>query len=170
MRQAFQLAIDRDAINEVAGGGIFEPAQQPFPPASPYHSDKFPVTKRDVAKARALLKQAGFDRVKAEVMFGKMCIRDSLKSGQVDTTGQAIDSEWVPVDMAAVAELIGAPISPVDALGNTHNADKISNPDNLKFSEKLRTLFVGEDSGGHVNNFLWAYNVDTCLLYTSRCV
>ena len=94
-----------------------------------------------------------------------MCIRDRyqlhLKSGQVDTTGQAIDSEWVPVDMAAVAELIGAPISPVDALGNTHNADKISNPDNLKFSEKLRTLFVGEDSGGHVNNFLWAYNVDT---------
>jgi len=84
-----------------------------------------------------------------------------MKAGQVDSTGQAIDSEWVPVDMAAVAELVGAPISPVDALGNTHNADKISNPDNLKFSEKLRTLFVGEDSGGHVNNFLWAYNVDT---------
>ncbi|MBB1191859.1 ABC transporter substrate-binding protein, partial [Klebsiella pneumoniae] len=48
VRQAFQLAIDRNAINEVAGGGIFEPAQQPFPPASPYHSDKFPVTKLDV--------------------------------------------------------------------------------------------------------------------------
>lgn len=87
-----------------------------------------------------------------------------LKAGQVDTNGQAIDSEWVPVDMAAVAELVGAPISPVDELGNTHNADKISNPDNLKFSEKLRTLFVGEDSGGHVNNFLWAYNVDTKVL------
>jgi len=84
-----------------------------------------------------------------------------MKAGQVDTNGQAIDSEWVPVDMAAVAELVGAPISPVDELGNTHNADKISNPDNLKFSEKLRTLFVGEDSGGHVNNFLWSYNVDT---------
>ncbi len=87
-----------------------------------------------------------------------------MKAGQVDTNGQTIDSEWVPVDMAAVAELVGAPISPVDALGNTHNADKISNPDNLKFSEKLRTLFVGEDSGGHVNNFLWAYNVDTKVL------
>ncbi|MDH5204861.1 MAG: alkaline phosphatase, partial [Hylemonella sp.] len=22
-------------------------------------------------------------------------------------------------------------------------------------------LFIGEDSGGHVNNFLWAYHVDT---------
>ncbi|WEX92171.1 DUF839 domain-containing protein [Achromobacter spanius] len=84
-----------------------------------------------------------------------------LQAGQVDTDGGAIDSEWVPVDMAAVTELIGKPLATPDALGNTHNADFVSNPDNLKFSEKLRTLFVGEDSGGHVNNFLWAYNVDT---------
>ena len=49
----------------------------------------------------------------------------------------------------------------VDALGNGANADKIANPDNLKYSEAMRTLFIGEDSGNHVNNFLWAYNVDT---------
>ncbi len=29
------------------------------------------------------------------------------------------------------------------------------------FSEKMRTLFIGEDSGMHVSNFIWAYNVDT---------
>jgi hypothetical protein len=39
--------------------------------------------------------------------------------------------------------------------------DKVANVDNLKFSEKLRTLFIGEDSGQHVNNFVWAYNVDS---------
>jgi hypothetical protein len=39
--------------------------------------------------------------------------------------------------------------------------DKIANPDNLKYSEGLRTLFIGEDSGTHINNFLWAYSVDT---------
>ncbi|ENK8796109.1 alkaline phosphatase, partial [Acinetobacter baumannii] len=39
--------------------------------------------------------------------------------------------------------------------------EQIASPDNLKFSEKLRTLFIGEDSGNHLNNFLWAYNVDT---------
>jgi secreted PhoX family phosphatase len=49
----------------------------------------------------------------------------------------------------------------VDSLGNTANPDKIASPDNLKFSETLRTLFIGEDSGNHTNNFLWAYNVDT---------
>jgi hypothetical protein len=72
-----------------------------------------------------------------------------------------IDSEWVPVDMSAPAALVGEDLATADALGNTANVDKIASPDNLKFSEKLRTLFIGEDSGQHVNNFLWAYNIDT---------
>jgi secreted PhoX family phosphatase len=85
----------------------------------------------------------------------------NLKAGQRDTSGAAINSEWVPVDMAAPAALVGEDLSPADALGNTASASKIANPDNVKFSEKLRTLFIGEDSSMHVNNFLWAYNVDT---------
>jgi secreted PhoX family phosphatase len=85
----------------------------------------------------------------------------NLKAGQRDTSGTAINSEWVPVDMAAPAALVGEDLATPDALGNTANAGKIANPDNVKFSEKLRTLFIGEDSSMHVNNFLWAYNVDT---------
>ncbi|MBV0881255.1 DUF839 domain-containing protein [Noviherbaspirillum sp. L7-7A] len=82
----------------------------------------------------------------------------NLKGGVKDTSGAAINSEWMPVDLKAL--LAGQDI-PADALGNTANPDKVANPDNLKFSEKLRTLFIGEDSSQHVNNFLWAYNVDT---------
>lgn len=82
----------------------------------------------------------------------------NLSGGQSDTGGIAIASEWVPVKTRML--LVGEDIA-ADALGNLANPDKIANPDNLKFSEKLRTLFVGEDSGYHVNNFLWAYNVDT---------
>jgi len=85
----------------------------------------------------------------------------NLKGGQSDDTGAAINSEWVPVDMAAVPALVGEDLATPDALGNLANPDKIANPDNIKFSEKLRTLFIGEDSGLHVNNFLWAYNVDS---------
>jgi len=70
VRQAFELALDRQAINEVVGEGIFPPAQQPFPTASPFFSDKFPVKTRDVAKAKALLKAAGFERVKIELIAG----------------------------------------------------------------------------------------------------
>jgi len=85
----------------------------------------------------------------------------NLKGGQTALDGSAIDSEWVPVDMAAPAALVGEDLATPDALGNTANQDKLASPDNLKFSEKLRTLFIGEDSGMHVNNFLWAYQVDT---------
>ena len=82
----------------------------------------------------------------------------NLKGGQKDTASAAINSEWMPVDTKAL--LAGEDIT-ADALGNTANPNNIANPDNLKFSEKMRTLFIGEDSGQHVNNFLWAYHIDT---------
>lgn len=85
----------------------------------------------------------------------------NLRGGQVDDTGRAIESDWVPVDMGTISELIGEDLSAPDAIGNLANAEKIANPDNIKYSENLRTLFIGEDSAMHVNNFLWAYNIDT---------
>ncbi|MFL9925880.1 DUF839 domain-containing protein [Herbaspirillum lusitanum] len=85
----------------------------------------------------------------------------NLRGGQRDIAGAAIVSEWVPVDMAPPAALVGQDLKTPDVLGNLAHQDRIANPDNIKFSEKLRTLFIGEDSGMHVNNFLWAYNVDT---------
>ena len=86
----------------------------------------------------------------------------TLTSGQNDHLGAAIGSDWVPVHSRML--FVGEDLSVPDALGNAANPDKVANPDNLKYSEKLRTLFIGEDSGQHVNNFLWAYNVDTQLL------
>lgn len=81
-----------------------------------------------------------------------------LTGGLKDQSGQKIASEWMPKNTKAL--ITGEDIAS-DELGNTANPNKIANPDNLKFSEKLRTLFIGEDSGQHVNNFLWAYNIDT---------
>jgi secreted PhoX family phosphatase len=82
----------------------------------------------------------------------------TLTGGQKDTSGDAMNSEWVPVHTKAL--LAGKDI-PADELGNLADPNMVANPDNLKFSETLRTLFIGEDSATHVNNFLWAYNVDT---------
>ncbi|MBE2261153.1 MAG: DUF839 domain-containing protein [Burkholderiaceae bacterium] len=85
----------------------------------------------------------------------------NLKGGLKDDKGAAIASDWMPADVKA---LIVGEDTAADALGNTANPNKMANPDNLKFSEKMRTLFIGEDSSQHVNNFLWAYNVDTKVL------
>jgi secreted PhoX family phosphatase len=84
----------------------------------------------------------------------------SMVGGQADMSGNAINSEWVGTAMFVPPALLGEDIKP-DALGNTANPDKVANPDNIFFSDKMRTLFIGEDSGTHVNNFVWAYNVDT---------
>ena len=108
----------------------------------------------------------GSGDVKVEGPYSGAVYVQNLKGGQKDSSGAAIDSQWVPVDMSPVLALIaedlgGGKFKQQDSLGNFANADKIATPDNLKFSEKLRTLFIGEDSNTHVNNFLWAYNVDT---------
>ncbi len=83
-----------------------------------------------------------------------------LKAGIKDTQGNAINSDWVAINMYVEPKLLGKPIT-ADAFGNTADVNTIANTDNVFFSEKMRTLFVGEDSGSHVSNFIWAYNVDT---------
>ena len=84
-----------------------------------------------------------------------------LASGQVDSTGAVINSSWAAKQSHML--IMGVDTS-MDNLGNTADPNKIASPDNLKYSETLRTLFIGEDSGNHLNNFLWAYNVDTTQL------
>jgi peptide/nickel transport system substrate-binding protein len=59
VRQALDLSIDREAINQVVFNGEFTPGNQWVSPAHPYYQKAFPVPKRDVAKAKALLKEAG---------------------------------------------------------------------------------------------------------------
>ncbi len=106
----------------------------------------------------------GSTEIKVQVPKAGAVYVSNLQGGQNDLSGTAINSDWVAVNMAAPVALVGEDLATPDALGNTAHADKIANPDNLKFSEKLRTLFIGEDSGMHINNFLWTYNVDTQVL------
>ena len=59
VRQALDLSIDREAINQVVFNGEFKPGNQWVSPDHPYYQKAFPIRPRDVAKAKALLKQAG---------------------------------------------------------------------------------------------------------------
>ncbi|WP_114572265.1 PhoX family protein [Exiguobacterium flavidum] len=70
-----------------------------------------------------------------------------------------INSHYVPLHMKAL--VIGQDYSKPDAYGNTADPNKVANPDNLSYSEALNTLFIGEDSALHTNNFVWSYNVKT---------
>jgi peptide/nickel transport system substrate-binding protein len=59
VRQALELAIDRTALNQVVFNGEFVAGNQWVSPENPYYQKAFPVPQRDVAKAKALLKEAG---------------------------------------------------------------------------------------------------------------
>jgi peptide/nickel transport system substrate-binding protein len=59
VRQALDLSIDREAINQVVFNGEFTPGNQWISPEHPYYQKAFPIPKRDIAKAKALLKESG---------------------------------------------------------------------------------------------------------------
>jgi len=59
VREAFELAIDRDAINQVVYGGAYTPTAQPVPPSNPYHIRDFRPEPRNIARAQQLLREAG---------------------------------------------------------------------------------------------------------------
>lgn len=100
------------------------------------------------------------DHVRLPRLNAGATYRIALADGQADTGGRPIDSAWVGAAMSVPPGLLGVD-QDADALGNTADPDRVANPDNLFFSPKMRTLFIGEDSGTHVNNFVWAFNVDS---------
>lgn len=83
-----------------------------------------------------------------------------LGGKQSDTQGKHIDSEWVAYEMRAMLTGARKPFWQKEAPLDKCDSERIANPDNIKYSEAMRTLFIGEDSGNHLNNFVWAYGVD----------
>jgi len=59
VREAFDLSLDRDAIVQVAMDGEAMPGNQWVAPTNAWYAKNVPVPKRDLVRAKALLKEAG---------------------------------------------------------------------------------------------------------------
>ena len=59
VRKALELSLDREAINQVVFNGEFVPGNQWISPQNSYYQKSLPIPKRDVNKAKALIKEAG---------------------------------------------------------------------------------------------------------------
>ncbi len=59
VREAFELSIDREALNQVVWDGLYTPGCTPIPPISVFADKSRKCPGRDVAKARRLLAEAG---------------------------------------------------------------------------------------------------------------
>jgi peptide/nickel transport system substrate-binding protein len=68
VREAFDLALDRSAINEIVFNGQYTPTNQWLAPDDPYYAQNVPISARNVARARELLSASGASRVSIELM------------------------------------------------------------------------------------------------------
>ena len=69
-----------------------------------------------------------------------------------------VNDDMVATNMYAV---VTGEMIEEDADGNECHLDKISNPDNVAMMPNSNILAIGEDTGKHVNNIVWAYDVNT---------
>ncbi|CAN5782326.1 ABC transporter substrate-binding protein [soil metagenome] len=68
VREAFDLSIDRNVINDVVFNGQFVVGNQAVPPSSPWYVPDYPIQERNVERAKELLAEAGVERVPLELM------------------------------------------------------------------------------------------------------
>lgn len=105
LREAFELSLDREAINRTAFDGAFIPNNQPEPPGSPFYDKELPVPARDVARARAIVAASGSTRIPVTLLVST----DPL-DGQVAQIIQAMAGEVgfdVKIEVTESATLLG---------------------------------------------------------------
>lgn len=78
LRQAFELTLDREAINQVVFEGAFAAGNQPFPPTSPWYDKSVPIPARDIAKAKELMKEAGVETLDVEVQVANNPVQTQM--------------------------------------------------------------------------------------------
>jgi peptide/nickel transport system substrate-binding protein len=81
VREALELSIDREALNQVVFNGQFTPGNQWEAPSSPWYVKSMPIPPRDVAKAKALLAAAGVPHLSFTMMVPNTT--DQLSAAQV---------------------------------------------------------------------------------------
>jgi secreted PhoX family phosphatase len=90
--------------------------------------------------------------------------RSDVKGGQKDASSKPkkIDSEYVMTNFNG--EVFGE-MKKYDKnhkyANNKCNVNKIAEPDNLTFIDNSNTLIIGEDTGAHQIDYIWAYDVKT---------
>jgi hypothetical protein len=111
--------------------------------------------------------EAGMADTKGDIQVarndGGIILEMRTGKGQKDMGGNPIASDFVGTTLASIPELVGGwrTDGTKDPEGNACEQDKLCGPDNLRYVESIRTLFLGEDTSRRNNNYVWAFNIDT---------
>ena len=110
MRKALELAIDRNALNQVVFDGAHLPGNQFVSPQSQFYTKSVPMPERDVAKAKALLKEAGLESFSFEMQFPNN--PDGTRVAQV-IQAMAAEGTGVPLRSSVAENVAGTPVGVV---------------------------------------------------------
>jgi len=105
VREAMNLAIDREALRKGVLRGFADPATSVIAPDVSFYVKQGDEIKRDVAKAKELLKQAGYpDGFETEMWFSNLTERKDLAAAiQQQLAEVGIKVKLVPMDNASLA-------------------------------------------------------------------
>ena len=107
VRKAFELSIDRDVLNQVVFNGVNPPTAQGMSPSNPLYNTNLPSPPRDIARAKALLAQAG---VKPPVPVTLTFVKnpDQLQIGEVMQSMAAEAGFQVRIEASEFASALAA--------------------------------------------------------------
>ncbi len=178
VRQALEAAIDRNLLNQVVFDGAFVPGNQSVPPGNPYYIKSLPVPPRDIANARTLLKEAGFDRVKIKLtvpnttyyLQASQVLQSMVAEAGFDLELTVVEvtttlSQWVKGDFEALIILwsgrvdLDANLYSFNACDGSLNGSKYCNPRVDGFLKEARSVTDYEQRYG-------AYEKATGILLT----
>jgi peptide/nickel transport system substrate-binding protein len=116
LRQAFEEAIDRDAMNRVVFGGLFQPSCSAIPPANIawYEGTKIPCTPYDPGHAKRLVAASGFRHPTVHLLT-----RDPTDELRL---AQFIQAQEAAVGIKVVIESTDAPTARARALSGDYDA------------------------------------------------
>jgi peptide/nickel transport system substrate-binding protein len=148
VRHAFELSLDREALNKVVFNGLFEPTCSPIPLNSPYATPELSqCPPHDVNQAKALLAQAG---VKTPVPVELMTDNSPLAA----RIGQAIQSmakeggfavKLRPVEFAKALDDSDAGHFQAFAVGWSGRVDPDGNISNFQLSQGSQNVSRASD-------------------------
>jgi peptide/nickel transport system substrate-binding protein len=105
LRQAFEEAIDRDALNRVVFGGLEQQSCTPVPPANTawYDATKIPCTTYNPKDARKLVAASGFSNPTVRLLTRNLT--DTLREAQFIQAQEAAVGINVVIDVTDIATL-----------------------------------------------------------------
>lgn len=104
VRQALNLAIDREALRKGVLRGFADPMTSVLPPNVGFYVKQGDEIKRDVAKAKQLLQEAGYKGEEFEIWHGNTTERKDLAAAIVQQLSEAgFKAKSVPMDNAALS-------------------------------------------------------------------